>query len=254
MLFSLVTSGLIITIANFFGKEIAGVVSSLIFVPWTGALVVLSIILVIRGGVIGSHGKAWVFFAIFAAFWFIATQVWTVYAVVYHAKPFPSGADFFYLAGYPPHFLFLLFYLQPFKKVISKKMITLGSLIAVTVLIPNFYMTLDTNAGEDELATILGTTYPVADAIMLVPAIIGVVLFFRGEVNFLWSLLLFGILIQVAADTAFQYFSLDNSYYNGHPIDILYLWPYILFSFGIYDHIKIYKNKKNSYQNKENLR
>src|SRR4029077_10227653 len=112
-------------------------------------------------------------------------------------------------------------------------------------------------SGEDKFAIILGASYPIADAIVLVPAIIGVILFFGGKVNFLWSLMLVGIVVEVIADTGFQYFSLDNSYYTGHPVDVLFLWSYILFSFGLFDHIKIFKkshDKKNTFDNKESLR
>ena len=133
-------------------------------------------------------------------------------------------------------------------------MIITSSLIAIAVLIPNLYMTFENNSGEDKFAIALGEFYPVADAIVLVPSVIGVMLFFGGKVNFLWSLMLIGIIVEVVADTGFQYFSLDNSYYTGHPIDILFLWSYILFSFGVYDHIKIFKIRQNSLSDKESLR
>lgn len=98
------------------------------------------------------------------------------------------------------------------------------SLIAVSILIPSLYMTIDNNSDESKFAIILGAIYPIADAIILVPALIGIFLFFRGEVNFLWTLLLIGILFEVIADTGFQYFTLNNSYYTGHLIDILLMW------------------------------
>src|SRR5207302_10818723 len=83
--------------------------------------------------------------------------------------------------------------------------------------------------------------YTMEDAIVLVAAIIGIILFYRGEVNFLRTLLLRGILFEVIADTGFQFFTLNNTYYTGHPVDILFIWSYIMFSFGVYSHIKIFK-------------
>jgi len=141
--------------------------------------------------------------------------------------------------------------------MISKKMIVITSIIAVVVLIPILYMTIDNSSDESEFTIILGAIYPIADAIVLIPSMIGVALFFRGKVNFLWSLLFIGMLVEVVADTGFQYFSLDGSYYTGHPINILFLWSYLLFSFGLFDHIKIFKkshDKKNTFDNKESLR
>lgn len=254
MLVSLLATGIAILITESIGKETATVFTNWIFLPIPGALVVLSILSVKRHGIKGSHGKAWISFAIFSAMWFIAEQVWMILELFYNQKPFPSIADFFYIAGYPAYFLFAILYLKPVKNAITKKMIIVSSLIAVAILVINLYMAFENNSGEDQLAIALGAFYPVVDAIVLAPALIGVTLFFGGKVNFLWSLMLIGIIIEVAADTGFQYYSLDNSYYTGHPVDILFLWSYILFSFGVYDHLKIFKTEQKSHFDKESLR
>ena len=254
LLFSLVSTGFAILIAEHFGKETAIVFTNWIFVPIPGAMVILSIMMAKKHGVTGNHGKAWIVFALFSACWFIAEQVWLVEELFYHQKPFPSAADFFYIVGYPIYFIFTILYLKPFRKLITKKMIILSSLVSIAILVPSMYWTLETSSDEDQFSIILGAIYPIADSIVLVPALIGVQLFFGGKVNFLWSLMLVGILVEVTADTGFQYFSLDDSMYTGHPVDILFLWSYILFSFGIYDNIKVFKSKMNSYKDKEDLR
>lgn len=236
--------GLGILVATFFGKEVVKMVTDFTYIPVSGILVALSITISIRFRSTGNHGKAWLLFLGIAISWFIAETTWVVYEFVYSQNPFPSSADAFYLLGYPFLFLFSIQYLKPFKKLISKKMIILTSIIAILVLIPNLYMTFHNNSSENKFAMMLGAIYPVADAIVLIPAMIGIVLFFRGEVNFLWTLLLIGILFEVIADTGFQYFTLNNSYYTGHPIDILFIWSYIMFSFGIYSHIQIFKKAK----------
>src|SRR5690348_9930442 len=256
LLISLIATGFAFLIAESLGKVIADLFTNFIFIPVPASVVILSGILTKRNGLIGNHGKAWLIFTIFAALWFIAEQVWLVNELVYKEKPFPSSADFFYLIGYPFYFMFSFLYLRPFRNAISKKMIMITSSLAITVLIPNLYMTFDNNSDESEFAIILGAIYPIADAIVLIPAMIGVTLFFRGKVNFLWSLLLIGIIFEVVADTGFQYITLDGSYYTGHPVDILFLWSYLLFSFGLYDHIKIFKKshgKENTFDNKESL-
>ena len=235
-------------------KETAIVFTNWIFVPIPGAMLVLSIIMAKKHGVTGNHGRAWIAFAVFSACWFVAEQVWLVEELFYHQKPFPSAADFFYIVGYPAYFIFAILYLKPFRKSITKKMIILSSLVSIAVFIPSMYWILENNSGEDQSSIILGASYPIADSIVLVPSLIGVKLFFGGKVNFLWSLMLVGILVEVVADTGFQYFSLDDSIYTGHPVDILFLWSYILFSFGIYDNIKVFNSKMNSYKDTEDLR
>lgn len=254
MLFSLVLTGLAILATEYIGKETASVFTNLIFVPIPAAMVILSIILAKKHGISGNHGKAWIVFAVFAACWFIAEQVWLVEELVYHEKTFPSAADFFYIVGYPAYFVFAVLYLKPFAGAITKKMIILASIIAIAVLVPDLYWTLENSSDEDQFGVILGAVYPIADSIVLVPAIIGIRLFFGGKVNFLWYLMFIAILLEVIADTGFQYFSLDDSYYTGHPVDIIFLWSYILFSFGIYDNIKVFKDKMNSYKDKESPR
>lgn len=254
MVFSLIASGVAMVVAESISKETAIVFGNWIFLPIPGILVVLSIISAKRNGIAGSHGKAWISFAVFSAMWFIAEQVWMILELFYDQRPFPSIADFFYVAGYPAYFIFTILYIKPVKESVTKKMIIVSLLVVVAVLVPNLYMAFENNSGEDQVAVVLGTFYPVADAIVLVPALIGVSLFFGGKVNFLWSLMLIGIIVEVVADTVFQYFSLDNSYYTGHPVDILFLWSYILFSFGVYDHIKVFKGKRNALSDKESLR
>jgi len=244
LLLSILGTGFIMLTANFAGQEVTNLTTNLLYVPVPGALVVLSIMIAARFSVKGEHGRAWIFFVGVAVSWFIAEQIWLVYDLVYQIDPFPSLADFFYLAGYPFLFLFSIYYLKPLQRAISKKTLTYVSLTAVTLLIPSVYMALDQNSqiGDFELA--LALSYPIVDAIVLIPALIGVILFFRGEVNFLWSLICVAIILNVVADTGFLITSMNGSYYMGHPIDMLFLWAYILFSFGVYSHIQIFKKHR----------
>ena len=237
----LFSTGIVIIVSTFFGKETLKVITDFTYISVTGVFVILSVIMSSIFRKTGDHGKAWLIFTGTAISWFIAETTWTVNEIVYRISPFPSSADVFYIAGYPFLFLFSILYLKPFRKLISKKLVISTTLIAISVLIPNLYMTVSNNSDEDEYAIVLGAAYPIADSIVLIPALIGIFLFFKGEVNFLWTLLLIGILFEVIADTGFQYFTLNDSYYTGHPIDILFIWSYLLFSFGIYNHIQIFK-------------
>lgn len=241
LLFSILAVGFVMLFANVAGQETATLAANILFVPIPAVLVVLSIIIAKRFSVKGKHGMSWIFFVGLATSWFIAEQLWIVYELVYKIDPFPSTADFFYVAGYPFLFLFSLYYLKPLKDAISKKTIAYASLAAMTLLIPSLYMAYDADSQIGPFEVALALSYPIADTIVLIPALIGVILFFKGEVNFLWSLVCIAIVLNVAADTGFLITSMNDSYYTGHPIDILYLWAYILFSFGVYSHIQIFK-------------
>jgi hypothetical protein len=244
LLFSLLGTGFVMLVANLAGQDVATLASDLLYIPVPGALAVLSIIIAARFNVKGEHGRAWILFVGLAVSWFIAEQIWIVYELVYQIDPWPSIADIFYLLGYPFLFLFSIYYLKPVKDAISKKTMTYASLAAITLLIPSIYMAYDTDSEISAFELTLALSYPVIDAIVLIPALIGVILFFRGEVNFLWSLVFMAIVLNVVADTGFLITSMDDSYYTGHPIDILYLWAYAMFSFGVYSHIQIFKKHR----------
>lgn len=255
LLFSLLSIGIIILAVNFTSEHVRVVVTNLAYVPVPGALVVLSIIMAARFCKTGTHGKAWILFAVFAAFWFIAEQLWMIYETVYGLDPWPSIADYFYIGGYPFLFAFSVFYLHPLRKAISKKLIISALSVSVLLLIPTFYIAYGANSETNGYEIALAASYPVLDAIILCPALIGVILFFKGEVNFLWSLVCLGTILNVVSDTGFLVLAIDESYYTGHAIDMLYLWAYVLFSFGVYSHIKLFKSHKNDpYENIDELR
>ena len=248
--------GLIIVISNFFGKDVAKAMSDLLYAPVAGTTVILSLILATRFRAKGDHGKAWVIFSAFVACWFVAEQLWMLYELVYNEDPFPSYADVFYLSGYGFYLAFSFLYLRPVKTAISKKILIAACLISLTFTIPVLYLSIDLNSEMSIFDNVLAASYPIADAIVFVPAIIGMVLFFKGEVNFLWSLMCVAIVFNVVADTGFLIMTIDDAYYSGSPLDILYLWSYCLFSFGVYSHIKIFRthSDKKRYFDLEDLR
>ncbi len=248
-------TGFIILLADFIGKETAIVTTNLLYIPVTLAPVVVAIILALRFRSQGALGKAWLLFVSFTISWFIAEQLWMINELVLHIAPFPSDADFFYVAGYLLMFLFMIYYLKPIRTGISKKMIIYACLASLCLLVPSLYLSYLNNYDEKGFDFVLALTYPVLDAVLIAPAVIGIALFFRGKVNFMWTLISLGILSTAAGDTGFLVTELNGTYYTGHPIEIGLVWGYLFFAFGAYSHIKIFKKEpKNVYRNKESLR
>ena len=255
LLFALTSTGFALLVANLLGKDIATIVSLSLYIPVTVSLVVLSVILSIRFGTKGAHGKAWILFSIFAILWFIAERIALYYNLASGEEPFPSEADAFWLAGYPFLFVFMVLYLKPMKNSINKKMVFVAIAISVSLLTLSLYLVSLENVGSNQFEFAVGISYPISDSIILIPAIIGVSLFFGGKVNFLWALICIAIAFEAIADTGFLISTLDDSYYEGHPVDILFNWYYILFSFGVYHHIVLFKDhRKDPYKNVEELR
>ncbi len=241
LLLSVIGIGLLIVVATSLGKESAKIVTDVVSIPIAGSLVALSLLLALRFKRTGTHGKAWLFFLGLSVSWFIAETLWAVLELVYNMDPFPSLADVFYLAGYPFLMCFLIYYINPVKKAATRKMLVAATVISVSMMFPSVYMAYDSDPKVSIVENIIATSYPIMDSIIFIPALIGVILFFRGEVNFTWSLVCIAIILNVAGDTAFQIATFTDTYYTGHPADILLLWSYVFFSFGVYDHIRIFR-------------
>ncbi|HSD05156.1 MAG TPA: hypothetical protein VLB45_05320, partial [Nitrosopumilaceae archaeon] len=195
LVFSLLSIGIILLAVNFVSEDTRTLVANLIYIPVPAALVILSIIIATRFRTLGAHGKAWIIFAVFAATWFIAEQIWMIYEIVYLIDPWPSIADYFYIGGYPLLIMFSILYVYPLRKAISKKLVISALVISIAFLIPTFYTVYNANSEANEFEIALAASYPILDAIVLCPALIGVTLFFKGEVNFLWSLVCIGIIM-----------------------------------------------------------
>lgn len=227
------------------------VMNLIIVIPFA----VFSIILSARNGIAGNLGKAWLCFAVFAVFWSIGEVIWAMDEMVFKKDPFPSVADFFWFAGYPFYIAFSLWYLKPFRNSISTKTIAFASSISIALMGFLVYCAI-AKSQLPEFETAILTAYPVGDAACLIPTIIGFVLFFRGQVNFTWLLLLVGMFSFVVADSAYQIISQTSVYYTGHPLDTAYLWAYVFFVFGIYHHNKLFRarNADNQFNDQEKLR
>ena len=219
------------------------------FYPIDVLFIILPVIAIILGIIIsaiykgsGSHGKAWILFTISVLFSCVGEMTYE-YDHEYDIEDISTlTSDIFYILGYPIFFAFTILYLKPRKNVISKNMILVAILVSTTLVIPTLYITFEGEGELDNLTIFLYAIYPILDGIILVPSIIAVMLFFRGQVNFLWTLILYATISLVLADTLYLIFAVEESYYPGHPVDILFLFVYTLYAFGVYSHIKLYRN------------
>lgn len=228
---------------NFVSQDLATLVGNLGYVPITGVFLALSVMIIWRFGLTGNHGLAWFSFGGFAISWFIAEMLWIYQELIIKEDPFPSAADIFYIVGYPFLLMFFISYLQPVRTAITRKILGISSSISIGVLIPSLYLVLGSGIHTDALNVTLGTVYPIFDTMVIIPAIIGMVLFFKGKVNFMWTLMCLGVICLFVADTAFLFGQNEDSYYTGNPMEILFYWTYVLFAFGIHNHLVLFKKE-----------
>lgn len=255
LIVSLCLVGIVIGVLNFYQKEPLMIVTDIMNVIIVIPLVVFSLILVVKNRLIGSLGKAWLCFTVCAISWSVAEVIWALDEVVFKQDPFPSSADFFWLVGFPFYLAFAFLYLKPFRNTITVKTIVFAVCVSAVLMGFLIYSALS-NSELPQFEIALLVSYPVGDAVCLIPTIIGFVLFFRGQVNFTWMLLLVGMFSFVIGDSAYQILSQNDQYYTGHPSDIVYLWAYVFFVFGVYDHNRIFRtrNAQNKFNDQEKLR
>lgn len=251
-----VVIAVIIITAEQFSAEHSGIISNFINLAITVPLLVTSATIAIRDGIKSDFGKAWFCLAIFIILWFVAERIWMMYELVYQTDPWPSEADIFWLAGYPMYFAFTFFYLKPFRKSIPST--TIITVIGLTIMLAAFmiYYSSIQEEGLDTYDAVLGLSYPVADALTLIPITLGLILFFRGQVHFLWSCMLIGMLFFVISDYGFFFLSQSGDYHSGSYVDIPYLWAYLFFLAGTYDYLMIFRKRgeSNRFNNQDTMR
>lgn len=244
LVFFLLATVFVVLASNSLGKDIATKTMDTALVLVSGVLLAFAVLVSARFGIHGNHGKAYLAFVAFAALWFFAELGWALSEIGADTVQFPAQIDLFYLGAYPFLFLFSVFYLRPMRNAVSKKMLLYPSLVTIAFLVPTLYAAHTQNQNADLAKIIWADIYPAVDASVLFPAILGVTLFFKGRVNLFWSFACIAIILNIVADSGFFFLYVDKSYYTGHPLDVFYLWSYILFSFGIYSHLKLYRLPK----------
>lgn len=233
----------IITISNIVNYSYAELFSTIINIGITSSLLGLCIINNFRVGIHGAHGTSWILFTLSISTWFVAERMWEMNMSTY--------ADLFWFSGYVFYFIFGMMYLKPFVHQISKQTIIISSLVILPIFTAVFF-TIEGQAINH--SDTINAYYPLVDATMLIPSIIGLTLFFKGKVRFSWSLLFIGMIMFVIADYGFMYFDSIDEYHPGHIVDVPYIWAYVMFIGGVVSNLNLFKRRdKNKRFNDQNL-
>jgi len=178
--------------------------------------------------------KSFLLFTLGLASWFIAEQIWIAYDYLWEGDPFPSEADFFYILAYPLMAAFLFYTLKPILKSVSRNVWLFAIGLSFSFLIPTVPAAYDDMLGEPAYATIVALAYPILASFQLVPAIIGVMYLTKNSANLSWMLILFGFIMYSIADSFFLLSELDGSYYDGHPVDLMYVSSFLFLIFAVH--------------------
>ena len=200
-----------------------------------GTLVLLSIWAISKSDtIVELPKKSLVFLTLSFASWFTAEQMWNLFEHVLDIDPYPSAADFFYLIA--PIFMFvsLIIFLKSNENKISKTKILFSSLISLVILIPSLIATFEVGIEDEPFEILIALCYPIVDAILLVPVIITISFLISSKKKFFWLMILTGAIIMLSADTIFLFLVIEDAYVDGHPVDILWISSYTIWSFMMF--------------------
>jgi diguanylate cyclase (GGDEF)-like protein len=168
----------------------------------------------------------WYLFAAGQTFAVIGDLVWSYYVYVLHEEPYPSFADVWYLAAYPPLVLGLLQFVRSRTRSDMETLIDAGMVAAGLGLVFWIFVLQPTAAttSASMLEKVISTAYPAADAVLL--ALLTRMFIGAGARTPSAKLLGTGALLLFAADVAFSVVSLHSGG-DGYELSAGWLLSYV---------------------------
>ena len=175
----------------------------------------------------GASARLWQWIAFGSASWTIAECLWFYFEVVRNRSPFPSPADWFYLAFYV--FVFAGLVRLPVRQLASKERVAfaldLATVMFVTLMVV-WYLVVDptVHRGDSVLNEMLALAYPVGDLI-LVLGVARVLMRRRsgGEGHLALWLLVGGAMLLALADVVYAQLELSGATAAGTLPDALWV-------------------------------
>ena len=176
---------------------------------------------------------AWGTIALAMLLSFAADAIWAILEVGLQQSPFPSIADFFYLAFYPVFLVGVLLLLnKPATRSERINTILDMSIIMVAAILGFWNLLIGpivlANAGQPMLEQVLLTAYPVGN-LVLFGALLAIIYTRTGEETATPLLLLGGsILVLIITDVIYSHQTLVGTYASGGILDLGWIVCYLL--------------------------
>jgi hypothetical protein len=210
----------------------------------SGTAMILSLAVIARQKVRGLFPRLYASLGIALVLWFAAESIWVYYEVVASiTTPFPSIADALWLAGYVPYFYFLVGIVKNFLGISRSLIFPVLPISAIGfVLLGNILFSIHQDADLTSqggiVSYVIGSAYPVADMLVLVPALAAFVQLRRGLLTFTpWVLIVIATIAMIVADIGFAYSALLPE-----PGEYVWVWnpiyniEYIAFASSLFWH------------------
>lgn len=193
-------------------------------------------------GLSNKHGKAFLAISLGMFSWFVGEVLWAVFQQILKIHPYPSIADFFYLAAYPLVLYGIYAEIGSYKTEISPKKSMFVSFFSVFLSLVVFYLMIVPvfNLHESGTGPIISISYGLADVLLIVGIahiIVMATRFRGGRLYAAWLYILIASIFMLLADI---FFSIYNAQYQMGIwpykfIDLFYVGSYIAFAFGLFE-------------------
>ena len=191
--------------------------ANILAVVASGSAFALSLQVVHRQKLKGLFPKMYASLALALGLWCAAETIWAYYELGLGIEtPFPSVADAFWLAGYIPFTYFLIGILKHFLGV-SRSMIlpvifasSLGFVLLGHILL-QLHQSSDFSSQDGMVLYAIGSAYPIADMVLLIPAAAIFIQLRKGKLTFTpWAFIVIAIFAFIVADIGFAYSTLSD--------------------------------------------
>lgn len=198
------------------------------------------------GGFKSAVGKAIIYLSLGLISWSLGNWIWSYYNFFLNSEvPYPSLADLGYIIAVPLWMMgaFHLSKATGLKYGLKHKMGQLYLIILPIIsFIASYYLLVTVarggsiTSGEGFLKIFFDFAYPVGDIIIVTIALLvyGLSLKYLGG-KFKWPAIitLFGFVLMFLADFSFSYTTTLETYYDGHPNNLLFITALFTMGFGI---------------------
>jgi len=169
-----------------------------------------------------------------------------IYIIYYHVleiDAYPSMADVFYLTASLFAFIHLIININYFKKKISTKskiiLPVTGFVIFLTYAIFSF-----NQIGDVNLEYFIGLLYATTYSILFTLAILGILVSRKTPLASTWLLLVIGIFLLGLGQVWWIFLEFFEGFSYSHPVNTLWLLGFMIMSFALIEHLRIFSKKK----------
>jgi hypothetical protein len=213
--------------------------------PMTAAFAMaFSVKVVYRQKLDGLLGKAYASLAIGLVLWFTAEMIWGYYGIILRIQlPFPTLADAFWLAGYGP-LAYHLFTTARLHRAFSNELTKVFAVIMAVAIFSAIYIfqiltSTDLSEPGGMLSLAISIAYPLADAVMIIPALLSITKSGKGELTAIPWIFVSWIFTAIA-DAIFGYTADTNIAAQISIWNLFYNAAYIFMAAGLYWHDKFF--------------